>query len=119
MNTVTLCCFMPRPLLLESSGVGAVGDLSARRRWGLFLPYRLHATFSQFRRAYPMRDQFLAARHHYDPEGVRSSFRRALSRPVNGRRALGIFYFCEGGIGTGSNGVIASSLAMFTHIERR
>ncbi|MEZ5327236.1 MAG: hypothetical protein R3F19_19470 [Verrucomicrobiales bacterium] len=35
-----------------------------------YLPYRLHATVSQFRRAYPMRDQFLAARHRYDPEGV-------------------------------------------------
>lgn len=33
-----------------------------------YLPYRLHATKEQFRRAYPMADQFFAAKRRYDPD---------------------------------------------------
>lgn len=33
-----------------------------------YLPYRLHATSSQFRRAYPRAGEFFARKRHYDPE---------------------------------------------------
>lgn len=35
-----------------------------------YLPYRLHATPEQFRRAYPMADEFFAAKRRYDPGEV-------------------------------------------------
>ena len=35
-----------------------------------YLPYRLHATVDQFRRAYPMSDKFFALKRKYDPGGV-------------------------------------------------
>jgi len=35
-----------------------------------YLPYRLHATPEQFRRAYPRAAEFFARKRHYDPDGV-------------------------------------------------
>jgi FAD/FMN-containing dehydrogenase len=35
-----------------------------------YLPYRLHATMEQFRRAYPQADAFFAMKRKYDPDGV-------------------------------------------------
>ena len=35
-----------------------------------YLPYRLHATPGQFRRAYPRADEFFAAKRRYDPDGL-------------------------------------------------
>ena len=35
-----------------------------------YLPYRLHATPAQFRRAYPRADEFFAAKRRYDPDGL-------------------------------------------------
>jgi hypothetical protein len=32
------------------------------------LPYRLHATPEQFRRAYPQAEEFFALKRKYDPE---------------------------------------------------
>ncbi len=33
-----------------------------------YLPYRLHATMAQFRRAYPQADEFFALKRRYDPQ---------------------------------------------------
>lgn len=35
-----------------------------------YLPYRLHATHDQFRRAYPMAQEFFALKRRYDPEEI-------------------------------------------------
>ena len=35
-----------------------------------YLPYRLHATVGQFRRAYPMADKFFALKRKYDPDEI-------------------------------------------------
>lgn len=35
-----------------------------------YLPYRLHATPDQFRRAYPRAGEFFAKKRHYDPDGI-------------------------------------------------
>ena len=35
-----------------------------------YLPYRLHATPAQFRRAYPQADQFFGLKSQYDPQGL-------------------------------------------------
>lgn len=35
-----------------------------------YLPYRLHATAEQFRRAYPQADEFFGRKRRYDPEGL-------------------------------------------------
>jgi FAD/FMN-containing dehydrogenase len=35
-----------------------------------YLPYRLHATPEQFRRAYPRADEFFAKKRQYDPDGI-------------------------------------------------
>jgi FAD/FMN-containing dehydrogenase len=35
-----------------------------------YLPYRLHATPEQFRRAYPRADHFFERKRHYDPDGL-------------------------------------------------
>lgn len=42
-----------------------------------YLPYRLHATVDQFRRAYPAADRFFAAKAKHDPAGV---FQNGFSR---------------------------------------
>ncbi len=33
-----------------------------------YLPYRLHATREQVRKAYPRTDEFIAAKRRYDPQ---------------------------------------------------
>ena len=38
-----------------------------------YLPYRLHASDAQFRRAYPQAAEFFAKKRHYDPDGVWSN----------------------------------------------
>src|SRR5262249_45110615 len=35
-----------------------------------YLPYRLHATLAQFRKAYPGSARFFERKRHYDPDGV-------------------------------------------------
>jgi FAD/FMN-containing dehydrogenase len=35
-----------------------------------YLPYRLHATPAQFRKAYPEAVRFFERKHHYDPDGL-------------------------------------------------
>ena len=35
-----------------------------------YLPYRLHATLGQFRRAYPQADEFFELKKKYDPDGL-------------------------------------------------
>ena len=35
-----------------------------------YLPYRLHATQEQIRRAYPMLDSFFDKKHLYDPDEI-------------------------------------------------
>jgi FAD/FMN-containing dehydrogenase len=44
--------------------VDAVLDAQGR----YYLPYRLHATTSQFRRAYPQSDRFFTLKRRYDPD---------------------------------------------------
>ena len=46
--------------------IDAALDLGGR----YYLPYRLHATPEQFRRAYPQADEFFALKRKYDPHEV-------------------------------------------------
>lgn len=45
-------------------------DEAARLDGTYYLPYRLHATPAQLRRAYPHFDDFLRLKRHYDPQNV-------------------------------------------------
>lgn len=52
--------------VFTSAMIDAVLDSGGR----YYLPYRLHASQNQFRRAYPQAEQFFAKKRHYDPDGV-------------------------------------------------
>lgn len=53
-------------------------DLALGLDGSYYLPYRLHATPEQFRRAYPMADEFWAAKVRFDPKGrFQNKFYRA------------------------------------------
>lgn len=45
-------------------------DAAVAHHGRFYLPYRLHATDEQLRRAYPQFDEFIALKRHYDPEIV-------------------------------------------------
>lgn len=45
-------------------------DAALAVRGTYYLPYRLHATKEQFRRAYPMADAFFALKKQYDPDEI-------------------------------------------------
>jgi FAD/FMN-containing dehydrogenase len=53
-------------------------DAALARGGRFYLPYRLHATDQQLRRAYPQFDEFLTLKRRYDPDAVfqNSLFRR-------------------------------------------
>jgi FAD/FMN-containing dehydrogenase len=48
-------------------------DAALAVRGTYYLPYRLHATSSQFRRAYPMADRFFELKRRYDPAEIFSN----------------------------------------------
>lgn len=70
---------------------GLTGDLielALRLDGSFYLPYRLHYTPAQLRRAYPRVDEFLALKSRYDPEarlGSRFHDHIAAGRGVSGR----------------------------------
>jgi FAD/FMN-containing dehydrogenase len=45
-------------------------DAALETRGTYYLPYRLHATAEQFRRAYPRAGEFFATKRRYDPEAL-------------------------------------------------
>ena len=56
-------------------------DLAISQNGTFFLPYQLHYTPEQVRRAYPQLDAFLAAKRRYDPNGLlTSTFYERLAR---------------------------------------
>ena len=56
-------------------------DAALAVRGTYYLPYRLHATSDQFRRAYPMADRFFALKRKYDPGEIFSNaFYQAYAR---------------------------------------
>jgi len=48
-------------------------EIALNHGGSFYLPYRLHYTRAQFRRAYPAFDDFLAVKHKYDPDTIFSS----------------------------------------------
>jgi len=47
-----------------------------------YLPYRLHATPAQFRRAYPQADEFFNLKRQYDPQELfQNQFYRKYGKP--------------------------------------
>lgn len=55
----------------------------AREHGRFFLPYQLHYSAEQLRRAYPEVDEFFAAKLAYDPERVFSNLREVRARPLS------------------------------------
>jgi FAD/FMN-containing dehydrogenase len=59
-----------------------------------YLPYRLHPTVAQFRRAYPQADEFFNLKRHYDPQELfqnefyRKYGARAVPAPIQPQAAL-------------------------------
>jgi FAD/FMN-containing dehydrogenase len=59
-----------------------------------YLPYRLHPTAAQFRRAYPQADEFFNLKRHYDPQELfqnefyRAYGARAVPAPIQPQAAL-------------------------------
>jgi FAD/FMN-containing dehydrogenase len=48
-----------------------------------YLPYRLHPTAAQFRRAYPQADEFFNLKRHYDPQELfQNEFYRKYGKPA-------------------------------------
>lgn len=97
-DTVTMLRYAPGPrlcavLFFEMPRTEAADSAMARLTQELvaialdeggsyYLPYRLHATKAQFRRAYPMADAFFAAKRRYDPNGVfQNQFYRMYGQP--------------------------------------
>jgi len=48
-------------------------EIALEHGGSFYLPYRLHYTRAQFRRAYPAFDDFVAIKHRYDPDTTFSS----------------------------------------------
>lgn len=64
---------------------GELIDASLAAGGRYYLPYRLHATFEQFHRAYPQAQQFFKLKRQYDPEELFQNewYRKYGARPGN------------------------------------
>lgn len=84
---VVLFFEMPRTAAADSSMARLTRelvDLALAHGGTYYLPYRLHATPAQFRRAYPHAEAFFAAKRRYDPgEVFQNQFYRTYGRPAN------------------------------------